>query len=215
MKRTLLTLGITAVFALSNVSIAGELSLETVTGDAGAAELQEPGAVPAPYPYAYQPPCGYAPFGYPPYAAYGQNPSSFRDRIKQRRSERYFERALRPAFYPADLPPYDASGLAIPAQIPAEAAAAVPAEAATPAVAAVRHIPAPYAVPQPAPYGYPGGGQPVTVYRPSPARNFLSLLHAPRPYIGYDPYAQPRGAVNQGYQGYQNYAGQNYPVYGR
>ena len=32
-------------------------------------------------------------------------------------------------------------------------------------------------------------GQPVVVQRPTPFRNFLTLMSAPRPYIGYDPYA--------------------------
>jgi hypothetical protein len=32
-------------------------------------------------------------------------------------------------------------------------------------------------------------GQPVVAYRPTPIRNFFTLMAAPRPYIGYDPYA--------------------------
>jgi len=31
--------------------------------------------------------------------------------------------------------------------------------------------------------------QPTVVHRPTPVRNFLSLMTAPRPYIGYDPFA--------------------------
>ena len=31
--------------------------------------------------------------------------------------------------------------------------------------------------------------QPVVVYRPTPVKNFVSLLTAPRPYVAYDPYA--------------------------
>ena len=32
-------------------------------------------------------------------------------------------------------------------------------------------------------------GQPTVVYRPTPIRNYMTLMMAPRPYIGYDPYA--------------------------
>lgn len=31
--------------------------------------------------------------------------------------------------------------------------------------------------------------QPTVVYRPTPIRNFFTLMTAPRPYLGYDPYA--------------------------
>jgi len=31
--------------------------------------------------------------------------------------------------------------------------------------------------------------QPTVVYRPTPIRNFFTLMMAPRPYLGYDPYA--------------------------
>ncbi|MCL2004852.1 MAG: hypothetical protein FWG73_01695 [Planctomycetaceae bacterium] len=31
--------------------------------------------------------------------------------------------------------------------------------------------------------------QPTVFYRPTPVRNFMSLIVAPRPYVGYDPYA--------------------------
>ncbi|MDR3182649.1 MAG: hypothetical protein LBT89_06975 [Planctomycetaceae bacterium] len=219
-----LTLGITAVFLLNNVSAAdktgtddGALSLEAVTAEAGEAELQQPGFVPPPYPYAYQPPCGFrTPFGYPPYSEYGTNPSPFRCRAKQR----FYAPAFRPAFYPADLPPHDLNRLQVPAPAP-EAARAV----------SVGNVPAPYAAPQPqyahgnpaypsqAPYAapqqqYPYGnpaypGQATVIYRPTPIKNFLSLLHAPRPYIGYDPYVQPAPPYAQPYaqpaQQYQPY----------
>ncbi|MCL2709556.1 MAG: hypothetical protein FWE95_01645 [Planctomycetaceae bacterium] len=42
---------------------------------------------------------------------------------------------------------------------------------------------------QPAVVGVPM--QPTVVYRPTPFRNFMALISAPRPYIGYDPYAYP------------------------
>ena len=32
-------------------------------------------------------------------------------------------------------------------------------------------------------------GAPAVVYRPTPVKNFMTLMSAPRPYIGYDPYA--------------------------
>jgi len=32
-------------------------------------------------------------------------------------------------------------------------------------------------------------GQPTVFYRPTPVRNFMTLMSAPRPYIGYNPYA--------------------------
>ena len=32
-------------------------------------------------------------------------------------------------------------------------------------------------------------GQPMVVHRPTPIRNYMTLMMAPRPYIGYDPYA--------------------------
>ena len=32
-------------------------------------------------------------------------------------------------------------------------------------------------------------GEPTIFYRPTPIRNFFTLIASPRPYIGYDPYA--------------------------
>jgi hypothetical protein len=37
--------------------------------------------------------------------------------------------------------------------------------------------------------GQPGGTQPQVYHRPTPIKNFITLLASPRPYIGYDPYA--------------------------
>ena len=42
----------------------------------------------------------------------------------------------------------------------------------------------------PAPVALPGQpGQPNVFYRPTPVKNFMTMVTAPRPYIGYDPYA--------------------------
>jgi hypothetical protein len=35
----------------------------------------------------------------------------------------------------------------------------------------------------------PTPGQPTVFYRPTPIKNFMTLMASPRPYIGYDPYA--------------------------
>ena len=42
---------------------------------------------------------------------------------------------------------------------------------------------------QPEAPGVAPHGQPTVFYRPTPIRNFMTLISAPRPYIGYDPYA--------------------------
>ena len=44
------------------------------------------------------------------------------------------------------------------------------------------------AVPPPMP-GLEPSEPPTVVYRPTPIKNFMTLMSAPRPYIGYDPYA--------------------------
>ena len=44
----------------------------------------------------------------------------------------------------------------------------------------------PVAVPADRPYP---PGQPTVFYRPTPIKNFMSMITAPRPYIGFDPYA--------------------------
>lgn len=46
--------------------------------------------------------------------------------------------------------------------------------------------PHPLVAPSPVPVGPPP--QPTVVYRPAPFKNFMALMMAPRPYIGYDPY---------------------------
>ncbi|GHT10803.1 hypothetical protein FACS1894170_03550 [Planctomycetales bacterium] len=189
-KYLFLACGLAAAFVLSNACIA-DVADDSVSAVIAVDEtvVEEPAAFPAypPYPYAYQAPCGFAPFGYPPYQGY--QPAPFGCRLKQRHFERYYAPAFRPGYYPANLPPYDLSGLQVPQQ-PAPKAEPAVANVAPVNLAPVHSVPSPYAVPVSVPYnGYPYGGQPQVFYRPTPVKNFFALLRAPRPYIGYDPYA--------------------------
>ena len=128
------------------------------------------------------------PFGYAPYPttadglpAYGIPYSFLRER-RAARSELRGERRLFSRFAPPPHQPYI---------LPAPGSAPGPAERpeAPPMVAPPMTL---GQVPQqdgmisvtPAP-----AGQPVVLHRPTPFKNFKTLMFAPRPYIGYDPYA--------------------------
>jgi hypothetical protein len=175
-KYLFLACGLAAAFVLSNVCIAdGTVAEDSASASIAVDEtvVQESAAFP-PYPYAYQAPCGFAPFGYPPYQGY--QPAPFGCRLKQRHVGRYYAPAFRPGYYPANLPPCDLSGLRV-------------AQPAVAHVEPVQSVPAPYAVPVSAPYSYPYCGQPQVYYHPTPVRDFIARKCLQRPFIGYDPYA--------------------------
>jgi hypothetical protein len=149
-----------------------QLSVEKVVAEAGAPQV--------------------LPFGYPPYPtvggypAYGIPYSYPRDLRTARtpRAPRRLAARLTPQPYP----------LPTPGAVPGAASPFVPPMVAPPMV--MGQVP-----PQQETLGAippaPSSEQPTVFHRPTPIRNFVTLMAAPRPYIGYDPYA--------GYPPFQGY----------
>jgi hypothetical protein len=102
------------------------------------------------------------------YQGYQPQPAPFGSRLRQRIYERRAAQGNVPPYGYLQPAPYG-----VPQQSPPQAVANV---------APGQGISAPYG-------GYPYGGQPQVTYRPTPVKNFFALVRAPRPYIGYDPYA--------------------------
>jgi len=124
------------------------------------------------------------PFGYPPfpttaegYPAYGI-PYSY-PRVPRRLAN------LGNRFAPPPIQPYP---LPEPGSAPGATQVYVPPMVAPPMVMRQRQpLQGTIGAAQPVPVSPPL--HPTVVYRPTPFRNFMALISAPRPYIGYDPYA--------------------------
>ena len=115
------------------------------------------------------------PFGYPPYPTVGGYPAYGIPYSYPRAPRRFAARLMGPPPQPHPLPvPGAVPGPPVPPTFPPTIMGEVP-----PLQETLGAIPA---VPPPP-------GQPTVFYRPTPFRNFMTLLTAPRPYIGYDPYA--------------------------
>ena len=158
-----------SVAPLPNVS---ELSLEDIIGEARTPMV--PQAVPfgsPPYPMVD----GYPAYGIP----YSYPRGAMRAARQAQRPRRFAGRLAPPPYQPYALP---APGI-LPGMVPPPVA---PPPVVAPGVfgeipcqetlGAVPAVPAPL-------------GPPNVYYRPTPIKNFMTLMTAPRPYIGYDPYA--------------------------
>ena len=150
-------------------------------------------------PYAHVPaaphspvPAQALPFGYPPYPTtveglppYGY-PYSFPRVQRAPRSERpqrpFFARFAPPPAQPYPLPQPGTMPAPVPPPPPAPPLGSAPPLAmgmVPPQQGMIAAVPPAPALP----------GPPVVVHRPTPFKNFRTLMFAPRPYIGYDPYA--------------------------
>ena len=119
------------------------------------------------------------PFGYPPYPTVDGYPAFGVPYSYPRAPRRFAARFAPPQFQPQPLP--------VPGAVPGAVEPPVPPIVAPPMVMGqvpVRH--GVLGITQPVPVA---PGPPTVVYRPTPIKNFVTLMTAPRPYIGYDPYA--------------------------
>ena len=138
-----------------------ELSVDDIVGEARSSDV------------AIQP----LPFGVPPYPTVGGYPAygvpySFKQRGMR-------PRRLAGRFAPPPHMPY-------PLPMPGAAPGMVPPPMPLPAVTG--HVPPCQEMLGPVPVCPAPVGPPTVYYRPTPVKNFMTLLSAPRPYIGYDPY---------------------------
>ena len=123
------------------------------------------------------------PFGYPPYPMVDGMPTFGVPYSFPR--ERRAVRAQRPMFARFAPPPFQPHALPVPGSVPGPwMRPEAPPMVAPPLT--FGQVPQQdgmiTAVPALA-------GPPVVVHRPTPLRNFRTLMFAPRPYLGYDPYA--------------------------
>jgi hypothetical protein len=152
------------LIAESTTESAPELSVEDIVGEARSS------AAPT-----------VLPFGYPPYPSVGEYPAygapySYKRPLRQRR--------LGGRFAPPPSQPYP---LPTPGAVPGAMPPISP-DALPPYMGQVPPCQEMIgAFPPPLPYD--PTVPPSVFYRPTPIKNFLSMLTAPRPYIGYNPYA--------------------------
>ena len=120
------------------------------------------------------------PFGYPPYPTVDGHPAYGIPYSYPRAPRRLGARLTPPPFQPHPLPvpgavPGAAQPPVFPMMAPPMVMGQVPVQQGVLGMAGSAPV-----VPQ---------GPPTVVYRPTPIKNFVTLMTAPRPYIGYDPYA--------------------------
>lgn len=124
------------------------------------------------------------PFGYPPYPTVGGNPAFGAPYSYPRAPRRTGPRLAPPN--PAQYQPYP---LPAPGAVPG---AAAPVAGPVPPTFRNRLFPPRQGtlgvVPPPAPVAELPA-PPDVFYRPTPIKNFMTMMSAPRPYIGYNPYA--------------------------
>jgi len=173
---------VAVVLILSNVSFAqseeapvpdpSQLSVQQII-----AESQPDGAV------IWRPAAPQAlPFGYPPYPmvdgypAYGI-PYSY-PRAPRRLGSRFGSRFAPPPFQPHQLPVPGAVPGAVPLHVPPMVAPPMTLGQVPQLQETLGAVPA-----------VSSQQQPTVYYRPTPVKNFMTLMMSPRPYIGYDPYA--------------------------
>jgi len=122
------------------------------------------------------------PFGYPPYPTVGDYPAFGAPYSYPRTSRRLSGRLAPPTqFQPYPLPaPGSVPGAVapVPGPIPPTFRNKLLPQRQGTLGAAVPPMP-----------GLEPLEPPTVVYRPTPIKNFMTLMSAPRPYIGYDPYA--------------------------
>ena len=164
MKKLLVLASCVAVILIfSNVSFAEE------TAPAEAAAVA-----------AHAPDCPQTlPFGYPPYPSVGGYPAYGVPYSYPRAPRRPGGRFAPPAQYqPYPLPAPGAVQPAFP-----------PVANPIPPTFRNRALPPRQGVIGAVPPAAGQPGQPNVFYRPTPIKNFMTMVSAPRPYIGYDPYA--------------------------
>jgi len=128
------------------------------------------------------------PFGYPPYPTVGGYPAygipySYPQTPPQGLRSPRAPRRLAARLMPQPSQPYP---LPMPGALPGAPAPFVPPVVVPPMT--MGQVPSQQEVLGPIPVA-PSVEQPVIFHRPTPVRNFFTLMAAPRPYIGYDPYA--------------------------
>ena len=124
------------------------------------------------------------PFGYPPYPTTVEGYPAYGIPYSYPRAPRRLAN-LGSRFAPPPMQPYL---LPEPGSVPGAAPLHVPPMVSPPFARGQRQaLQGTLGAVQAIPAGMPM--QPTVVYRPTPIRNFMALMSAPRPYIGYDPYA--------------------------
>jgi len=166
---------VTVVLILSKVSFAesaetpsaepSQLSVESIV-----AEVQPGGAT------IWRPAAPHAlPFGYPPYPSIDGHPAYGVPYSYPRAPRRLGSRLAPPVPYqPHPLPALGAAPGVSPPPTQPMVRGQAPMRQGVLGVAPASGVPM---------------GQPTVVYRPTPIKNFMTLITAPRPYIGFDPYA--------------------------
>lgn len=164
------------VSCFAAVLVLGKVSFAQLVADAQPELTVEAIAADAPCPHSAVPQV--LPFGYPPYATVGAYPAYGVPYSYPRAARRAARMNPLPQFQPYPLP--------APGAVPAAPFAYAPPMVAPPMTMGqvpqlqetLGACPAPACPPM----------QPQVFYRPTPIRNFVTMLSAPRPYIGYDPY---------------------------
>jgi len=165
-KLLILIFGFVVLLILSEMSFAQEATAAVAATDVATVEAPAVGSPQI------------LPFGYPPYPTVGDHPAYGVPYSYPRVARRLGSRLTPPV-------PYQPYALPTPGAVEG----AVP-PVANPAPPTFRNRALPPrqgtlgAIP---PAGQPG--QPTVFYRPTPIKNFVTLVTAPRPYIGYNPYA--------------------------
>lgn len=175
MKKLLLfTMCVAVIFVMSKVSFAQDDATSQAAepvGVASSASSSSPTILP---------------FGYPPYPTVGNYPAYGAPYSYPRAPRRLGSRLAPPTqFQPYPLP--------APGAVPGDAA---PVAGPVPPTFRNRLLPPRQGVLGAIPATVAESPEtPVVVYRPTPVKNFMTLMSAPRPYIGYDPYAGQPPAV--------------------
>jgi len=118
------------------------------------------------------------PFGYPPYPTVGAYPAYGVPYSYPRAARRPGARFAPPQYQPYPLPTPGAVQGAVP-----------PVANPVPPMYRGRTLPPLQGTLGAVPPDAVQPGQPTVFYRPTPVKNFMTLISAPRPYIGYNPYA--------------------------
>lgn len=144
----------------TEISSPAELSVDDIVGEARSVAVPQ-----------------MLPFGVPPYPAVGGYPAygvpySYKRAMRPRRLAGRF---APPPHVPYPLP---APG-AVPGAMPPPAALPPIMGPVPPCQEMLATVP---------PFPPAPEGPPAVFYRPTPVKNFMTLISAPRPYIGYDPY---------------------------
>ena len=125
------------------------------------------------------------PFGYPPYPTTAEGYPAFGAPYSFPRVQRRLGSGLAGRFAPTQR--YQPYPLPTPGAVPGPFVMPVPPMSVSPPLVS-GEVPAKGILTVKTAPIDPPPGQATIVYRPTPIKNFMTLMAAPRPYIGYNPY---------------------------